>query len=368
MSKRICAVALPMLGWLIAGVPVQAAESIWPERETAQSVLVAEYQDLSCPRSPPEPYTGHLQLDSKYDQSDASKSKVVGLPEETAEIKEWITEYFKGVAKIVGYFEKADSAQEANVSLACLDLWLDSWAEGGALLSRDSSSNGKAARKWALAAISSTLMKVDAISDGKYRRSASLDRWLRDLAEAVIDDYTPRQTLEYRWFNNHDYWAAWAVSSTGQLLNRDAYLEWADVTLHLALEQMVPTKDGKYRHLPMETARGNRAVDYTHYALVPLVLLVEAAEVNDLAFSADDQNRMAGLAGFAIQGVLDPSSLDELTVKQKKVGSHKMVWLLPFLQQQPRHVLARELYREQGEEVGSYSQIGGNIRVFYPDL
>ncbi len=367
MNRRICVFALPLLGSLMCAQAF-AAESIWPTRETEQSALIDNYTDLSCPESPPEAYTGHLQLDSKYDQSDASKSTLTALSEETADIKDQINGYFKGLAKIVGYFEKADTAKEANLSLACLDLWLKSWADEDALLSTDTSGNGKAARKWALAAISSTLLKIDALSDGKYERSSSIDSWLENLAEAVMADYGPRQTLDYKWFNNHDYWAAWAVSSTGQLLDQDSYLEWADVTLHLAIEQMVETDDGKYMHLPMETARGSRALDYTHYALVPLVLLVEAAEANRLSFSSEDETRLAGLADFAIQGVIDPSKLKQLSEEQETVGTHKMVWLLPFLKQQPRHVLARKLYRKRGDELGYYSQIGGDIRVFYPDL
>jgi len=349
-------------------VPAGAATSIWPARETSQSELISDYRSLRCRQSPPAAYTGSLQIDSKYDQTDASKSTLRRLSRESEQVRKRLTDYQRGLLQIVTRFERASGAEEVNYSLACLDQWLAAWAGPGALLSTDTSSTGKAVRKWSLAAIASGLMKVRALSDNEYELSAVQRDWLRRLTDAVIVDYGPRQTLSFDWFNNHDYWAAWAVSASAMLLNRDDYLCWANTTLRLAFAQMVPGQNGDYMQLPLETARGELAVEYTHYALIPLVLLAEAAEVNGSPLSDMERQRLGRLVNFAVLGVATPGRLPELSEPQKRPGGHKMIWLLPFLKQQPEHLLAQSLYREEKDETGSYSQVGGDIRFFYMDI
>lgn len=345
-----------------------AASSMWEPRETKQSKLISDYREQSCPKKPPRAYTGHLQLDSKYDQSDRTKSTLTDLPKETKAIRSHITDYHRGLAGFVRYYESADSQGEANRSLACLHQWLEAWASEGALLSTDMSGTGRAVRKWSLAALSSVLLKIHAVTNGEFELSAAQRNWLEKLAEGVIRDYSPRQTLEYQYFNNHDYWAAWAVSATGMLLGRDRYIDWSEKTLHLALEQSRESEAKGHRYLPLEVARGNLAVDYMHYAMVPLVLLVESMAANDRDLDAEQQRKLGELANFAARGVMEPGSLPELRKGQKEVPSHKMVWLLPFLKQQPFHSQARTLYRKVKDDVGFYGQVGGSLRSLYPGV
>lgn len=366
MNRTSTAVVVILLGLSMA-LPANAANSIWPARETPQSAILTSYTGLTCPRMPPAAYTGHLQLDSKYDQSDASKTTLTRLSRETQRVRDHINGYHRGLLEIVRRFERAENTAEANLALACLHTWLDAWATEGALLSTDVSGTGRAVRKWSLAAISSGLLKVRAFSNQRFQLSAVQQSWLQQLSAAVMTDYSPRQRLDYDWFNNHDYWAAWAISATGMLLDRDDDLLWADRTLRLALEQMQPGA-GDYVFLPLEMARSNLAIDYTHYALVPLVLLAEAAEVNGRALTETEWSRLGKLVNLAALGVLREDSVAELTATQRQVSDHKMVWLLPFLHRQPQHALALELYGEVGSNIGHYGQVGGDLRALYPDI
>lgn len=361
-------IALLMVLASLWAASASAATSMWPPRATSQSAMIGDYRALSCPRSPPPAYTGHLRVDSKYDQSEASKTTLVPLPQESERIRQQITEYHRGLQEIITRYERARNEQEVNLSLACLHQWLEAWAQPGAMLSREVSGTGRAVRKWSLAALGSGLLKVRALSNGGYQLSTAQRSWLERLSNAVISDYSPRQTLDFTWFNNHDYWAAWAVSSTGMLLDRNAHIDWAAKTLQLAFEQMQPGQAGDYVQLPLETARGRLAVDYTHYALVPLVLLAESMQANGRSLSTDQQRKLGQLANFAVRGVLEPANLPELEAGQERPPNHKMVWLIPFLKQQPGHILARQLYGQAGSELGYYGQVGGNIRFFYPNI
>ena len=57
--------------------------------------------------------------------------------------------------------------------------------------------------------------------------SSAQKAWLQRLAELVMEDYRPRQAADFAYFNNHDYWAGWAVAASGMLLGRDDYVAWA---------------------------------------------------------------------------------------------------------------------------------------------
>ena len=360
---------LNILAVLLLGLPVSAhaVDSLWPPQDTIQSRLIDREQMYQCSHRPPDGYTGHLLLDSKYDQDDASKSSLTKISPATMQIRDYITSYHSGLLKIIGYYEKARTKSDVNQSLACLDEWLDTWAHSDALLSREVTSTGRAARKWSLAAISSGILKVQALSNELYTPSSISMKWISKLTNQVIEDYTPRQNLTYAWFNNHDYWAAWAVASSGMLLQRDDYLGWANKTLRLAIKQLEPSHNGRYLHFPLESARGRLATDYTHYALVPLSFLVQGMSVNRMPLTEVEKMRFSQYADFAVHAYLYPDSLAELDSGQVQPAAHKLIWILPFLQQQADNLMVRQLYIKKREEIGYFNQMGGNLRSLYSE-
>ena len=351
---------------MLAQLPAQATESIWATQNNALVSAPADYRSLSCPHKPPAPYTGHLQLQSKYDQNDSSKSTLVEQSKETARIGELIKGYLGSLATAANQFQRAKDEAQARLNLACIDQWLDAWAKAGALRNPDASGTGVAARKWALAAIASTVLKTQALSGGAFDLNATQRHWLQELAEQVIAEHQPRHRADFAHFNNHDYWAGWAVAATGMLLGRDDFLAWADTNLRRALTQATPSASADTRYLPLEVARAQLAADYSNYAMVPLTLLVETAEHNGRPLTAQERQTFTQLANFTARAVLEPDTLPELNhSKQKKVASHKMIWLIPFLNRYPEHTWARALYDDQDGEVDNYSQIGGRLKPLY---
>ena len=358
-----CLIALLLLA---GSLSVSAAQSIWVSQATPASKLVADYRSQRCPKTPPPAYTGHLQLDSKYDQSDSSKSTLLAKQsKDTQRVRKQLQYYIGGLVKAGEVFQRTKKADEANVALACLTQWLDAWGNQSALLSDDASKTGVATRKWALAAIASTLLKVRALSDQRYQLSSVQKRWLGELSAKVISEYEPRRYDSRIYFNNHDYWAAWAVAASAMLLNDNRALAWADVALRRAFGQ-ITAGQGDYAYLPLELARGRLAADYSHYALVPLTFLVEAAERNGRPLTTEERDKFTALANFAARAVLEPKTLAELTKSQAEVSTHKMVWLLPFLSRYPQHTWARRLYQAYGKDINGYSQVGGDLKPLYP--
>ncbi|MFB1630274.1 polysaccharide lyase [Pseudomonas sp. AP-1] len=370
MSLKMLIGAASLLPLALLPPQAQAAQSIWPAHPTPQAAMIADYHTLACSKEPPPPYTGSLRLQSKYDQRDVSKSTLRSSPDAGSErIGKQVKQFVGGLIYAGKRFQRAKKPQDANMALACQDQWLQDWAEAGALLNPDASGTGMAARKWALAAMAGTVLLTQSASDGKVRPSEAQQSWFTRLAELVIHEYDPRRDAPGVYFNNHDYWAAWAVAATGMLVGRDDFIQWADGNLRRGLAQAVRSRDGSYAYLPLEVARAKLAATYSQYALVPLVLLAESARVNGLPWSADDQQTLDLLANFAARTVLDPRDLPELEGQsQADVAPYKLAWLIPFLQRNPGHALARQLYDSEDGDVDNYSQLGGPIKPFYPSL
>jgi poly(beta-D-mannuronate) lyase len=213
------------------------------------------------------------------------------------------------------------------------------------------------------------VLLTQSASAGKLELTSVQKDWFTRLGEQVIREYDPRRSASGVYFNNHDYWAAWAVAATGMLVGRDDFIQWADGNLRRGLKQAVRSSDGSYAYLPLEVARSKLAATYSQYALVPLVLLAESARANGLPWSAEDQQTLDLLANFAARSVLDPDQLPELKGQsQVDVAPYKLAWLIPFLQRNPSHHLARELYDSEDGEVDNYSQLGGPIQPAYSPL
>ncbi len=357
-----------LLAPLLTGT-VQAAQSIWPDQPTQFSGQLRDFRQQRCTTPPPKPYTGHLRIDSKYDQTDPTRSKLSNArPDQSVQISEEIQGYYVGLVKLAGNYHQARSAEQAREAVSCFDQWLESWARAGAIQSRDTTGTGQAMRKWALAAISATVIKMRALTGQQFQPSSIQRSWLDRLANLVIADYQPRLDPGFKNFNNHDYWAGWAVTSTGLVLNRDSYVIWGDQALRRAISQIAVSPRGDYGYLPQESARGSLGAEYTHYAMVPLVLLAEAGHRNGRTLNREERERFELLANFAARAAMEPRNLPELQGQQSPVSRHKMAWLMPFLNYRPGHAWARRLYDSRFGEVDHYSQIGGTIKFFYSKL
>lgn len=349
--------------------PVLAINTIWQLPSNAAVRASGDYKHVACSAVPPAPYVGDLQLQSKYDQSDPTKSKLTDKAEATIRIEEILRAYLGGLIKSVKRFGATSGDADAEIALACFDHWLDSWATGGALLNTDASNTGKAARKWMLASIASASLQMSALSGGVYKPSDQALNWITRMAQLVIFEYEGRRVESFRWFNNHDYWAAWAVAASAILLDRHDFLDWADACLRLAFRQAIIADERNYAYFPLEVARGDLAADYSNYAFVPLTLLVEVAEANQKPLSEDESNIYRLLASFNARLILQPERLNKIVWQnQKSVSKQKLVWLIPYLTRFPNEYWARKLYVSRNGDVDGYSQIGGPIKSFYPSL
>ncbi len=327
------------------------------------------YQSKSqnCPKQVPTAYTGPLIIESKYDQTDPTKSRLKsGVSKQSRAIQEQVAGYTKRLVNFADYYDDADDEKRRQQALTCLHEWLETWAAADALLSEESTKTGKAVRKWALAAISSVIIRMHNSHPGVYKATPTQKEWLSKLAEQVVKDYAGRLDPAFPTFNNHDYWAAWAVASTGAIVDRSSFMDWGRRNLVRGISQIQLDKQTNLGYLPNEIARQQLAANYTHYALVPLILLADLYDLYEQPLNKDQKARLKALALFALTIVSQPEKVSSITeIKQQKVPTHKMSWIIPYLQNYPDDTLARALYSRYGEKLGRYSQVGGKISALH---
>ena len=167
-----------------------------------------------------------------------------------------LDDYLIPVARMTDNYLKGDSAAGQ-----CALTWLTAWADGRALLGEPTTAQSRSQRRWSASSMSLSALKAwDAASESQRARMRDyFGRLVKSLeADAVVD----------RIRNNHLYWAGLAYGAIGTLNQNTALFDRAVGICRDAVASMTPQGS-----LPLEDARGTKAIDYNGFALFPLSVI-----------------------------------------------------------------------------------------------
>lgn len=322
---------------------------------------------LNCSRELPDAYISDLLIESKYAQSDKTKSTLRKTTDRVAKTKnEQIEKFTKSLVTFADYALLSENDATANMALLCFDQLLQSWSSSDAMLSSQTSKTGMAVRKWLLASVSTASLKVLSASDGRYELTAAQIKWISQLAWKVMHDYNSRLVTNSPHFNNHDYWAGWAVVAASMITQENKLYEWGMRVLDKAITQIEISDELGFGFFPNEIARGRLATNYMQYSMVPLIYLAESARVNnDLRSGYLD--KIDSLVTFALLAETDSKKLHSVLAvgSQRKVPERKYVWLYPYLKLNPKNNDALKLYEFLNGDIDGYTQAGGSVKLFF---
>jgi poly(beta-D-mannuronate) lyase len=149
-----------------------------------------------------------------------------------------------------------------------------------------------------------------------------------------------RSQVEHKSQNNHLYWAGVELAAIGVTANNRKDFNWAMSTYDKGVDQIQP--DGS---LPLEMARGGRALHYHLYALAPLVLLAEFGEANHLDLYAHANGAIHRLVNFSVDGLQNPMPFVKATGVQQNVpktpDGDQISWAPPYVRRFPNPALER---------------------------
>ncbi|MGQ0671809.1 MAG: alginate lyase family protein [Hyphomicrobium sp.] len=185
-------------------------------------------------------------------------------------------------------------------ALCAID-WLDAWSRGEALLGTIDGKQSEAERRWTLAGTALAYLKVKAHASDEQREVIA--GWLvklADKARAAFDQPGVKR-------NNHAYWLGLGLAATGLAVDSSAHWDAARGIMQEAASDIRP--DGA---LPLELARGPRALHYHAFAAMPLVTLTELARRRGEDWYAFGNGAVGRLVDLTARGLADPAVFDDL--------------------------------------------------------
>lgn len=189
---------------------------------------------------------------------------------------------------------------------------------------------------WVAGAIAIAYLKIRETGLATPQQTETIARWLQSIGEQTRDYYDSHGHSK----NNHLYWAGVELAAIGVVAdNRDDF-KWAVAAYDTGVDQIQP--DGT---LPLEMARGKRALHYHLYALAPLVLIAEFGEANHMDLYAHANGAIHRLVNASVAGLQDPAPFAKSTGVQQEVpkvpSGDQIGWAPPYVKRFPNPALER---------------------------
>jgi poly(beta-D-mannuronate) lyase len=310
-----------------------------------------------CSKPPAEPVK-NLVLGNVYKRSDPTRSEIDPEAKEIYQAETKNLNVFQDkLSKSANDYLKSGGSDQ-NAARCAID-WLYDWSQGHALLGQ-MNVQGTYARQWALAGISSSYVQVRSFDYDASKKKA-IDKWLDDVAAAVMSDYADIEKSIGRQ-NNHLYWAAWAVTSTGVATEQKDLYNWGVSRAKYALQVQIQD-DGT---LPLELTRGKKSLQYHIFALAPLVMISEAAMRNGEDLYELNDGALHRLVKLTFDNVQDPSYIQKLTgyeqIPGENISNMHFSWLEVYNARFPNP--AYEAYLETRRPIFS-PRTGGDMTFLY---
>jgi poly(beta-D-mannuronate) lyase len=259
-------------------------------------VLALPAQAEDCPAVTPP--VADLTIDRYYEDGAGSVVEPVRMEAHKAQVAP-LKEFVGTVTRLADRAHRQRSSPSGTI--ACALTWLRGWAQGGAYLGTMNSKQAEAQRKWDLAGTSLAYVKLRrwAKADDREVIEPWLSKWA-DAARAAFDDPGIKR-------NNHWYWLG--LAQMGVAIATDDAQRWqmAKAIFEDALADIKP--EGT---LPLEMARGARALHYHVFATEPLVVTAELAAARGEDWYALKAGALHRLVKTTAEGLREPAIFDKL--------------------------------------------------------
>jgi len=260
------------------------------------SALAAPAGDASACGQPPAP-VDHLSGESVYEKGDPTNSHVNAGAQST---------YNKGMAPLWAFVKyvsaEATSYEQSSDKQAamCAVGALSGWASAGALQHLDSrTARLNFGRNLAGIALAYKKVRGTATPDQK----ASIDSWLKGLGQMTTTVFDGDQTKTP--MGNLRYWNGLGAAAVGDVVDDTKLFDWGMEALRIGLCQA--DADGA---LPLEMARGQKALDYQTYATSALVMLAKLSKEHGQAPEQMCGGALGRIVTFTVAASKNPGKIE----------------------------------------------------------
>lgn len=215
-----------------------------------------------------------------------------------------VNDYLEAVARRATGWQSHRDPSDAHCALA----WLEAWAGSNAMLGTMTTQQSYYTRKWTLGGLALSYARVQSTATPAQRHR--IEEWFRRLADATIAHADAHKGVR----NNHYYWEGLASTAVGAVTGERRYLDWGRKVFDHAMRQI--QADGA---LPLETARGSKALHYHLYAAAPLVMMASILDLQDPALDR--------LVRYAVDGIADPAAIERAAGAAQELPARIPGWI-----------------------------------------
>jgi poly(beta-D-mannuronate) lyase len=359
-QKKLLAFSLSVISvsFLIGTAQAALPEPLAPPFDAAAVRLKTGGPDkkkFSCD-SPPAPMVD-LHMESFYKKDGTASIVDPAAYAAYKKAKKPVSQFEIGLQSMGNRYVRSNPPR-ADVA-GCALSWLATWAEEEALMG-DVNKNGEYTRSWLLGSLASAWLQIRDEPSLDASKREEVTAWIRKVADAVREDFSRDTELKSRR-NNHLYWAAWGVGAAGIALNDKPMFDWALEKTRAGIGAI--QADGT---LPLEMARGQRAYLYHLFAAMPLFMMANAAEKNNVDLFSENGAALQRLGALCLKNLDEPEFFEEKTGKTQdltRVGTPSDLGWVEIYRQHYNDPLADAVLKDFRPL--KQSRFGGNITLLY---
>ena len=323
-------VGLSAMVCMAIGIQAQARlQSPWDLHPV--KVRQAAYGCPSAPVLPVDITASDFYSDAKHSIVDAKRQAAYN------EAKAQFTQVMRDAEAAADKFQQTGNAQAA----ACAMRILSAQAQANAMTGAMSSNQAQYVQNWTMGALAISYLKVrtagpDAL-EATPAQMANVQDWMRKIGGQVEAYFQlRRESGKTDGQNNHLYWAGLAVMSVGIAANDRGLYDWGVGTYKDGVDRI--SADGT---LPLEMARGQRALHYHLFALAPLVTMAALADANGQDLYSYNHNALHLLVSRSMAGLIDnhfftaQAGAVQDTPEKGAIKPDDVEWVQPYVDRFP---------------------------------
>ncbi len=259
---------------------------------------------------------------------------------------------YKNLGQVIVDAADAWRSTGSRDAAACALRHMETAARDGVFTGKMSSHQAYYVQGWVIGAIAIAWLKVRDSGQETAPLQELIVPWMVSVTRQTTNFYDESHAR-----NNHLYWAGVEAAAAGVAANDQKLFDWAVAAYRAGIEQIQP--DGS---MPLEMARGQRALHYHLYALSPLVYIAEFGEVNGLHLYAERDNALARLERLCVDGLKNNQFFEKATgiaqdtPAQGPPGAEQISWGVIWESRFPDPALATLLTEASSL---SYMYLGG---------
>ncbi|MGO9086229.1 MAG: alginate lyase family protein [Candidatus Sulfotelmatobacter sp.] len=284
---------------------------------------------LTCPAAPQLPHD--FATNSYYTDSHHSVIDPV-LKKRYEDSVAGIEDFSRVVVKAADAFQTTGSRGAAQ----CVASLLESAARQKTLAGTMDGHQAFYVQKWNLGSWAVAYLKIRGSGLVSDEQNKDITAWLKNLAESSKGycEEKRRHGTGNDAYNNHLYWAGFAIAAAAIANNDRSLFRWAVDAYKQGAHDI--REDGT---LPMEMDRGQMALHYHLFSLAALAMLAEFGETNGLGLYAERDYAIKRLISRCVEGLQDPSYFQQKTgvpqVTTPEIAAWEISWAQPYTRRYP---------------------------------